>query len=249
MGNVSEDALYTLAAYKLIESIKKSRKYSQSEKTKLINQIQTATATATQTATATKTATATQTATATKTATQVQTAEAVKTGVTEATQTSDMTRVGDAVKTTSIDVATASSIRPIRLDASADKTSQRPTPAQMRNATAWAQGFGWWIKYQDKSGQSHLYFHKGERPPKGIQTVQPGSGEAYRSIQQHRGTSPLAFDMQMGAVNVSVDRPERKPGRSGAIAFTPSVEPITNRRTRLTGRRPRITPRRPRIKR
>jgi len=106
------------------------------------------------------------------------------------------------------------------------------TVKERKSATAWPQGFGWWITFL-RDGKRHAFFVKGQQPPRGIRQVRQGKGEAARGIQLFRGRAVAPFTMRMGAVDVSVSDPEIEPGKAGAIRFTSS--------------RPRITPRRPRI--
>jgi hypothetical protein len=121
---------------------------------------------------------------------------------------------------------------PIILPNPGNKQAGDLTAAEKKGATAWAQGFGWWIVFV-RGGKKYAFFHKGEKPPKGIRQVDPGKGEAYRSIQQFRGR-PTRFKLPMGVVSVGVEDAAREPGKRGAIRFSPL--------------RPRITEKRPRIK-
>lgn len=150
--------------------------------------------------------------------------------------TEAMTQTVSSTKTA---VATAYSpteelITPILVSNKEGKAVKKLTKEERATASAWPQGFGWWVVYRGKDGKLRRLFHKGQKPPSGIRQVRQGEGEAYRGIQQHKGKKAMRFIHPMGAVDVTVDKPERVPGRGGAIRFTPQ--------------RPRITPRRPRIR-
>ena len=126
---------------------------------------------------------------------------------------------------------------PILLSGKKDKEAKKLTKEELKTAVSWPQGFGWWVVFTRK-GRQYSFFHHGQKPPQGIKQVRQGEGEAARGIQRHKGKAPVSFKFGMGAVAVSVEQPEREPGKAGAISFTP---------TRISSGTPRITPKRPRI--
>jgi hypothetical protein len=106
-----------------------------------------------------------------------------------------------------------------------------PTPAQLAGAVAWPQGFGWRVAYRNDGGRLVSRFYHGQDPPQGVKTVLQGKGEAARGIQQYKGGAPVEGTVNMGAVDITVKKPQIRPGARGAISF---------RATRITPKRPRI---------
>lgn len=110
--------------------------------------------------------------------------------------------------------------------------SKGPTPAQLAGAVAWPQGFGWRVAYRNDAGTLQSKFYRGQKPPKGVKMVNQGPGEATRGIQQYSGNAPVEGSLGMGAVRVTINKPQIRPGAKGTISFR-SVSRITPKRPKI----------------
>jgi hypothetical protein len=99
-------------------------------------------------------------------------------------------------------------------------------------AITWKQGLYWWIiLYPYKTQQDILITRT---PPKGA-TVVNGAGSAYKTIQNLTGETPLKLFLDMGAMDVEITAPSRKPGRPGAIKFHRDRHNLTSQQISLKG--------------
>lgn len=210
---------------------------------------QTATATRTQTATqlkeATKSLEQTQEATQTQTAAQTATAQATAVQTGEAVKPAEATSEAEKVNTqeqaiprelTREATATAETTTRLKLPKlDTQRTSTAPTEREIRSASAWPQGFGWWYVWR-RGGKLVRYFHYGKKPLSGTVDVKHGKGGAYRGVQDPLGGGQTEFDMPLGVTHVRVDKPTRSPGDQGAIRFS---ENPTHPRHRKSVRVPR----------
>ena len=80
-----------------------------------------------------------------------------------------------------------------------------PTAEDIKNATTWKAGFGWWLRFSN--GVYRFY----KKLPPGAQGVEPGKGSGYASVQTISG-KPVVDQHRMGAVTVTINRPGKKPG-------------------------------------
>lgn len=171
--------------------------------------------------------------------------EAVANAILEETQTLPDTAVQNEVRpyvqpltelavSVAIDTSTKTKAQtqPKILRGDGKKQAGKLTEKEKKSATAWPQGFGWWIVFK-RNGKKYAFFYKGQMAPRGIKQVKQGKGEAARGIQQYKGKAPTSFKLPMGAVDVAVSGAEQEPGKAGAIKFTPT-------RPRITAKRPRI---------
>jgi hypothetical protein len=90
-----------------------------------------------------------------------------------------------------------------------------PTEEDIKNATTWKAGFGWWLRFSN--GVYRFY----KKLPTGAQGVKPGKGSGYASVQTISG-KPVVDQHRMGAVTVTINRPGKKPGAPGAISYHPT---------------------------
>jgi hypothetical protein len=90
-----------------------------------------------------------------------------------------------------------------------------PTAEDIKNATTWKAGFGWWLRFSN--GVYRFY----KKLPTGAQGVEPGKGSGYASVQTISG-KPVVDQHRMGAVTVTINRPGKKPGAPGAISYHPT---------------------------
>lgn len=115
-----------------------------------------------------------------------------------------------------------------------DDLREKATKAQMRGKITWRQGevtrkgkrVGIWyvIKWPYASRRdASISFG----PPKGAKVVK-GKLSAFRTIQTLVGQSPdFLLRLDLGIVDIAIDKPTRKPGKPGAIRYKPDPKQRT----------------------
>lgn len=99
-------------------------------------------------------------------------------------------------------------------------------------AITWKQGMYWWIvTYPYKTKKDVIITRT---PPKGA-TIVNGVGSAYKTIQTLIGEPPTKLFLDMGAMDVEITAPSRKPGRPGAIKFHRDRHNLTSQQISLKG--------------
>jgi len=118
-----------------------------------------------------------------------------------------------------------------------DETKVKPKPpldkditqeqkrALFKNSIAWKQGFGWWAIKKINGKWQKAFFRK---PPEGARLVAGGLKSAYKTIQSIYGDSPEILTGDLGFMDITINRPDKNPGKAGAIKFKPDIENKTH---------------------
>jgi hypothetical protein len=101
---------------------------------------------------------------------------------------------------------------------SRDQEKEEERRATFKGAITWRQGFGWWALKAPYSTKDDVAFFM--RPPQGARVVK-GPESAYRTIQTLTGKPPARLVLDMGIMDVTIQKPTRTAGKRGSITFRP----------------------------
>jgi len=100
----------------------------------------------------------------------------------------------------------------------AGATESKFNKDKYKGALAFNAGFGYWV-YTKPYDHSTREFFRADKLPAGIIPVKGG----YNSIQQFIDDKQYTtFSDRIGFINVTVNEPDRMPGKAGAITYTSS---------------------------